>query len=548
MRWVYLGAIIFSSVLPLYISEGWVSNVRLNATIGLVAIVSNGIFYIISRQLKGSSAFKLLAAIIVATDIILVTYLIFTRGGIESRSPILYTIPILMSATLLGRRAVYGSAAACIFVYDCIALGDYWNIFQPLNMTSLNLHGQLPYVLSSITFFSFNFILVGVLVDFITRLLAEKERQAVESLNNLDRAQTIAKFGSWNWNTQTNEITWSKVMYDIFNVPDYNVAITPREFFDKIHPADQKMIRMAVRKTIKKSVPLNFDCRIITDDGMVKYIHGDGEVIPGHSKQLMIIGTARDITEEKLLEQAKDEFVALASHQLRTPSTVVKQYLSMLLDGYAGELSPAQEKFIKIANDSNERQITTINDLLNVAQIDSGKMRLHPETFDLVELLNTIVLEEAVRVTDKHQTISLKTRHKSFYCNADRHRLRMALENIIENAHRYSPENKHIEVRLTRTNRCAVIAIKDHGIGIDKNNIPKVFHKFSQIDNPASLADEGTGLGLYWVEKVIRLHGGTITVNSALHRGSTFTISLPQKRRTKPRRVKKELSSSKSSV
>lgn len=462
------------------------------------------------------------------TDVLLISYLIFTKGGTESRSPILYTIPILMSAAVLGRRAIYITSLVAIICYDFIVAADYLNLVHPLDIVNISIHNDLAYALNSILFFSSILILIGIAADFITQLLIEKEKQASEHLENLNRAQSIAKFGSWAWNLETNDIEWSKVMYELFAVPDESVTLTPEVFFEKIHEGDRKAMYTAIRKARKQHTGFSLDFRTTPNEGEIRYLHGDGQVIEDDGL-IKMIGTARDVTEDHLLDQAKNEFVALASHQLRTPTTVVKQYLSMLLDGYAGKLSTTQTQYVDTAYRSNERQITTINDLLNVAQIDSGKMKLHHDSFDLVELLSSIVLEQSIHIADKQQTITLKSKLKHLTVSADRHRLRMALENIIENAHKYSPEHKRIEIRLLSSHRGVQIAIEDHGIGIEQKDIPKIFHKFSRLDNPAILLEEGTGLGLYWVEKVIKLHGGKILVDSKPQKGTTFTIVLPRK-------------------
>ena len=114
----------------------------------------------------------------------------------------------------------------------------------------------------------------------------------------------------------------------------------------------------------------------------------------------------RDITEEVRLDQAKNEFIALASHQLRTPATGVKQYLGMLLGGYAGELTPEQQKLLLVANESNDRQVHIIDDILRVAAADSGDLVLHKEKVELVELIDQVIKEQASNFASFDQTVS----------------------------------------------------------------------------------------------------------------------------------------------
>ncbi len=227
------------------------------------------------------------------------------------------------------------------------------------------------------------------------------------------------------------------------------------------------------------------------------------------------------------LNNAKDEFISLASHQLRTPATGVKQYIGMALEGYAGNVSPKVRKFLQKAYESNERQITIVNDLLQVAQVDAGKVALQKEPIDLVMLTSSVIHEQMSRFAAREQTVTFKPQLANFTVMADPSRLRMVLENLVDNASKYTPEGRSISVRLQHTTHKALIVIQDKGVGIATADIDRIFRKFSRIDNPLSVHVGGSGLGLYWVKKIVDLHGGTVSVRSRPGHGSTFTVSLP---------------------
>ncbi len=236
----------------------------------------------------------------------------------------------------------------------------------------------------------------------------------------------------------------------------------------------------------------------------------------------------RDITEEVKLENAKDEFISVASHELRTPATIVKQYLSMLVGGYAGTFSKRQLNMLRTAYESNERQLTIINDLLRVARAEAGKVNLTKESVDVVTLLARIVTEQETKYKNARQSVSYKHTVRSAYCNADPVHMRMILENILSNAHKYTPIGKKIEVTLSEGPHNIKITVKDEGVGIQKKDIPKLFQKFSRIDNPLAASAGGSGLGLFWVKKLVTLHNGSIRVSSKINEGTTFTILLPK--------------------
>jgi signal transduction histidine kinase len=228
------------------------------------------------------------------------------------------------------------------------------------------------------------------------------------------------------------------------------------------------------------------------------------------------------------LNLAKDEFIALASHQLRTPATGVKQYLGIALDGYAGEISTKLRDVLLRANASNERQLNIIEDLLKVAQVDAGTLRIDRRKTELEPLVSDVLRNCEMIFKLREQTVHLTSTAKNIVSSVDVLRLRMVLENIIDNASKYTPAGKSIHVDLSQARDQIRISIKDEGVGIAKESLDKLFQKFSRIDNPLSLTVGGTGLGLYWAKKIMELHGGDIYVESAPGKGSTFTVTMPR--------------------
>lgn len=237
----------------------------------------------------------------------------------------------------------------------------------------------------------------------------------------------------------------------------------------------------------------------------------------------------RDITKEVELENSKDEFISIASHQLRTPATVVKQYMGMMLDGYVGELSNAQIQMLKKAYEYNNNQLYIIDDLLRVAQIDAQKIKPSLKDIDLVPLLREIILSQKADYALHRREIRFNPKLNSAMCSVDPLYMRMVFENLLSNANKYSPAGSTVTVVLSSSPKHIAIQIKDKGIGIAAEDIPKLFHKFSRIHNPKSTAG-GTGLGLYWAKKLIDLHNGIISVSSKPGKGTTFTIKLPKEK------------------
>lgn len=232
--------------------------------------------------------------------------------------------------------------------------------------------------------------------------------------------------------------------------------------------------------------------------------------------------------ELQRLNESKDEFISLASHQLRTPATAIKQLLGLLIEGYIEGVPDNIKVILKKTYDSNERQISIVNSLLKVAQIDSGKIILRRQSVDINEIINSIVHQYEAIISDKGQKILLSLQDGPLYGYIDEHYYRMALENVIDNASKYTSVGGKIRISAASTNDSVVVSVSDTGVGIKPENIPTLFDKFNRIPNELSHKVAGSGLGLYWVEKVIDLHKGKIEVESELNTGSTFFVKVPK--------------------
>ncbi len=227
------------------------------------------------------------------------------------------------------------------------------------------------------------------------------------------------------------------------------------------------------------------------------------------------------------LNKAKEDFISIASHQLRTPATGVKQYLGMVVEGFVGDVPDAQLSLLKQAYRSNERQLRIISDLLKVAQVDSGKMRLHMTSVQVDELLEEVIDEQKSTFSDRAQKVTFKKLKKKVApIEFDKDTIRMVIENIIDNASKYSPEGSTIDVELGQTDDTLSVLVYDCGVGIEEPDLPRLFEKFVRFDNTLSTKVGGSGLGLYWAKRIVDMHGGRIDYRPNHPSGSVFTIVL----------------------
>jgi PAS domain S-box-containing protein len=319
-----------------------------------------------------------------------------------------------------------------------------------------------------------------------------------------------------------------------------------------LHPDDLPISMGQWRRAIKTSESMQNEQRMLRADGQyrrhisyVRAMHDErGNIIRWFGSMTDIEDVTRTAARNEELErvtealreqraqlvavnEAKDEFISVASHQLRTPATSVKQYIGMLIEGFAGDLTAQQRDFLKQAYTSNERQISIVNDLLKVALVDAGKVRLRPDKVELASMISSVLKDQTAAFEEKNQTVMFVGERQDCVIMADSELLRAALENLVDNARKYTYESKTIKVKLQKLEDKVRIIVQDEGVGIRKDQIDKLFRKFTRLDNPLSIRAGGTGLGLYWVKKIVELHQGAIKVRSKEGQGTTFTIELP---------------------
>jgi signal transduction histidine kinase len=228
-------------------------------------------------------------------------------------------------------------------------------------------------------------------------------------------------------------------------------------------------------------------------------------------------------------QNSKDELLSLASHQLRTPATAVKQYLGMLLEGYAGKLTKEQFEHIKKAYSSNERQLETINQILYVTKADAGRLQLQKSHFNLNQLVDEVLSELNNRYKEKDQKLVFKPKYVNITLYADKHCIRMVVENLLTNASKYTHRGGKVVIKTDKKPKIAILTVEDNGVGIGFEDRTKLFKKFSRIDNELSIEAGGSGIGLYLDKLLVEMHGGRISVVSEPNKGTLFSVHLPMR-------------------
>lgn len=270
-------------------------------------------------------------------------------------------------------------------------------------------------------------------------------------------------------------------------------------------------------------------------------------------------GVAQDLTKHRELARAKTDFVALASHQLRTPLSIIKWYVDFLRSGDAGAVTGEQKKYLEQVYVSNERLIELVNALLDVSRIDVGTFSIEPEPTDIEQKADA-ALKKFTPDIEKRGIIIEKHYDVLPIINLDPRLTKIVFENIISNAVKYVPDKGIIKIEIKRTDADVLIKISDNGCGIPREQQPQVFTKLFRADNVRRIESIGTGMGLYIVKAIIEKSGGKIWFQSPSleflsadeqkanklgttdRRGTTFFITIPL-RGMKKRSGTKKLSS-----
>ncbi len=236
-----------------------------------------------------------------------------------------------------------------------------------------------------------------------------------------------------------------------------------------------------------------------------------------------------NLTREKAVDKLKSEFITIAAHQLRTPLSAVKWAIKMVTNEDLGEVNEEQKELLERGYKSNERMIRLVNDLLNASRIEEGKFGYKFENIDFNSVVDE-VLENIYSFVEKNSlklVVNKPARATNIYI--DREKITLALGNIVDNAIKYTPEFGKILIDVSVKNKALNVLIKDGGVGIPKQDMPKLFTKFFRASNVVRMQTEGSGLGLFISKNIIEKHGGSMEIKSDEGKGTEVSFVLPLK-------------------
>ncbi|CAH2215389.1 two-component system histidine kinase PnpS [Tepidibacter aestuarii] len=301
-----------------------------------------------------------------------------------------------------------------------------------------------------------------------------------------------------------NQIDTTKPIYDDM-VGKYNENLTLKHIRNKNISQGSEIIKLENNDILRA----NF-----------VYLTNEKEEVKG------LILVLQDITEHEKLDNMRKEFVANVSHELKTPITTIKSYIETLLDG-AMEDEEICNSFLSVIDKESDRMARLVSDLLQLSRMDHKKNNFNSSRFDIDNLIKDIVNKLDISFKEKNHIIKIGLCDKNIMINGDKDRIEQVIQNILTNAIKYTPNNGVISVNIKEEDEQAFISIKDNGIGIPKKDVSRIFERFYRVDKARSRDMGGTGLGLSIAKHIIEQHGGDISVESEVGKGTEFRIKLP---------------------
>lgn len=363
---------------------------------------------------------------------------------------------------------------------------------------------------------------VAVLFNDITERVRSAEELRDRQLK-LDIAQRAGRVGVWTLDPITREGIATAEWRGLTGYQNASDSWRLENFLSLLEKEDVFVVTQAFAEA-KANKGIEVECRIRHPRHGLKWFLMRGSYFPatnGEGDALM--GSLIDITGQKTLEEQKDQFIAIASHELRTPVTSIRAYAELLLDFLKGKGDPGHVAMMERMVSQTTRLTRLINDLLDTTKIAAGALSLDPEPVDLNDVIRQSI--EEVQPSSRHlftvNTSDIPT------VSADKDRIRQVLANLLTNAIKYSREGSRITITPSRTEADVVVTVLDEGIGLAEETHEKIFERFYRIKSPENSAVAGFGLGLFIAHEIIHKHHGRLGVRSKPGEGAEFFFTLP---------------------
>ena len=366
-----------------------------------------------------------------------------------------------------------------------------------------------------------DFILNSV-IDITSEVKAKEA--AIESENRLLLAAEATGMAIWDLDIQAINFTFSPQFPAIFgHSPKANVTLN--DVRAQVHPEDMQNIVVKAYYESMVTGTYFYEVRIYWPDGSLHWVRTKGIVLFNKEKEpVRMLGTIVDITETKRDEIRKSDFIAMASHELKTPLTSLKAYLQLLENKLNGVSDPFIKTAVVKCGSQVNKMTALIHSFLDISKLEPGKLQLKREIFDINKLISNTIAESRI-LSNSH--VLIFDNPGEVCVDADREKIGQVISNFISNAIKYSQKGSEVFLQCEVLENDILVSVKDEGIGIKLKDQDKVFQRFYRAEDEDMRNVTGFGIGLYLSSEIIQRHKGKIWVKSEEGKGSTFYFSLP---------------------
>lgn len=385
-------------------------------------------------------------------------------------------------------------------------LPHYWSCS---NIPIMDDDGNVAFVLNTI-------------VD-ITNEVKAKEA-AIESENRLLLAADATGLAIWDINLKDGSFTYSPQLIELFGRHgEHNVSLSGIR--NQVNHDDMQNIVLKAYQEALQTGDYAYEVRIYWPDESLHWIKTRGKILFNDKKEpVRMLGTVVDITENKRDEIRKNDFIAMASHELKTPLTSLKAYIQLLESKLKNLSDPFIQTSLLKAGNQVSKMTALVHGFLDLSRIEPGKLQLKRDIFDINKLIEEIIAESRI-ITTSH-VIKFENLG-AMNVNADREKIGQVIGNFLNNAIKYSLKGTTIRINTRVTDGHLEVSVTDEGVGIKQKDQEKIFQRFYRVDDDELKSISGFGIGLYLSSEIIQRHKGKIWVKSAEGNGSTFYFSLP---------------------
>lgn len=550
VRWIVLASVALPNLIVQFLLQSHNIPLARNFSVAFGAVLYNLVFEYACRHVKKRWALHVFAMLQMSLDVLLIFYLIYSNGGIESHTVMLLFIPILIAGIIWSQKAMFIATIAITLAYSALVTTLLFGGIQGSVSTEGYSTNDPTGFFETLLFINSAFFIVALISSLLARLriaqntsLNKAEHEALRVLREQEKADIDNKIRT--------QALFDSIGEGLIVVNEYgNIIETNSEALATLGYKQEEIIG----KWFPKAIP-SYDLKEkkidSTERAIVKaletgrpvsdrvyYVRKNGEKLPVTmtAAPFMVddrpvggVVIFRDFTKELEVDRAKSEFISIVSHQLRTPLTSIRLFTDLVKEEQTGPLNAKQREYLDKIEVSTLRMVKLVGDILNVSRIEMGRLKVSPELHQLEEIIQEKLDEISPQLKAKKIKLTYKRPDKlTAKVKVDPNLIGQIIHNLLTNAVRYTREkNGTIDVVFEHSKKGYEFLVTDNGIGIPDSAKSKIFTRFYRADNAISVEGEGTGLGLYLIKMILETAGGKISFVSREGKGTTFHVIIP---------------------